>query len=63
MVEEKVLTIVPQSMRIFFLMEAHDHAGHQGVEQTLARLMEMLTRWVWLRMYYKHCFKCQTANA
>ena len=47
-------------------MEAHDHPGHQGVEWTLARLMEN-DYWVGVAKdvgkYCKHCFKCQTVNA
>ena len=47
-------------------MEAHDHVGHQGVEQTLARLMENAC-WVGMAKdvgkHCKHCFRCQTTNA
>ena len=32
MVEKKWLIVVPKSLQQCFLAEAHEHAGHQGVE-------------------------------
>ena len=66
MAEKKLLTVVPQSMRKSFLEEAHEYAGHQGTEQTLARLMEN-AYWVGMAKdvgrYCRHCIRCQVANA
>ena len=40
MVETKWLVVVPKSLQNCFLAEAHEHAGHQGMERTLSRLMQ-----------------------
>jgi len=65
-VEEKLLIVVPQSMRRSFLVEANGHAGHQGAEQTLVRLMQN-AYWVGMAkdvgQYCSHCIRCQIANA
>ena len=66
MVEKKLLIVVPQSMQKSFLEEAHDYAGHQGTERTLARLLEN-AYWVGMAkdvgQHCKHCVRCQVANA
>ena len=53
-------------MQRLFLVEAHDHAGHQSAERTLARLMQN-SYWVGMAKdvgrYCGHCVRCQTANA
>ena len=66
MVETKLLIVVPQSMRKSFLEEAHDHAGHQGTERSLARLMENAYRVGMAKDVGRHCrncVRCQVANA
>ena len=65
MVEKKWLFIVPKSLQKHFLTEAHDHAGHQGAERTLDRLMQN-AYWVGMArdvaQYCNHCIKCQTTK-
>ena len=66
MVEKKWLFIVPRSLQKQFLTEAHEHAGHQGAEWTLDRLMQN-AYWVGMArdvaQYCSHCIKCQTTKA
>ena len=66
MVEKKWLLIVPKSLHKHFLTEAHDHAGHQGAERTLDRLMQN-AYWVGMArdvaQFCNHCIKCQTTKA
>ena len=66
MVEKKWLFIVPRSLQKQFLTEAHEHAGHQGAERTLDRLMQN-AYWVGMArdvaQYCSHCIKCQTTKA
>ena len=55
----------PKSLQKHFLTEAHDHAGHQGAERTLDRLMQN-AYWVGMArdvaQYCNHCIKCQTTK-
>ena len=66
MVEKKWLFIVPTSLQKQFLTEAHEHAGHQGTEQTLDRLMQN-AYWVGMArdvaQYCSQYIKCQTTKA
>jgi len=39
MIEHKKLIVVPQSLRQLLLEDAHDLAGHPGMDRTLTRLM------------------------
>ena len=54
--------IVPDTMKEEFLEQAHDEAGHQGVERTLDRLKRM-AYWVGMTTtvneYVNSCDKCQ----
>lgn len=45
MQEEKFLIVVPRSLQRQFLAIAHDKAGHQGIDRTLAQLSE-IAYWV-----------------
>ena len=66
MVEKKWLVVVPKSLQQCFLAEAHEHAGHQGVERTLDRLMQN-AYWVGMAkdvgQYCSCCIKCQITKA
>ena len=62
MQEEKLLIVVPRSLQQQFLAIAHDKAGHQGTDHTLAQLSE-ITYWMGISKavtrYYSYCIKCQ----
>jgi len=66
MVEERMLIVAPQSLQRSFLKDAHDQAGHQGMERTLDRLLQT-AYWVGMAKavghYCSHCFTCQTTKA
>ena len=66
MVETKWLVVVPKSLQSCFLAEAHEHAGHQGMERTLSRLMQH-AYWVGMAkdvgQYCGCCIKCQITKA
>ena len=66
MVETKWLVVVPKSLQNCFLAEAHEHAGHQGMERTLSRLMQH-AYWVGMAkdvgQYCGCCIKCQITKA
>ena len=62
MQEEKFLIVVPRSLQRQFLAIAHDKAGHQGIDCTLAQLSE-IAYWVGISKdvihYCSYCMKCQ----
>jgi len=66
MQEEKLLLIVPKSLQRQLLMNAHDKAGHQGADRTMARLSEA-AYWVGMgkdvNNYCYHCVTCQRTKA
>ena len=45
MLQEKLLIVVPSSLRKQFLQTAHNKAGHQGTDRMIARLSE-IAYWV-----------------
>lgn len=58
--------LLPQVLKDKVLESVHDHAGHQGVERTLALLRK---RCFWIRMaqdvekWCKNCERCMIAKA
>ena len=64
--EEKLLLIVPTSLQQQLLQDAHDKAGHQGAERTMAQLSEAA---YWVEMgndvnkYCNSCVICQRTKA
>ena len=66
MTEEKVLIIVPPSLRAQFLQTTHDKAGHQGADRTLSQLSQ-IAYWMGrskdVSRYYSVCSKCQYTKA
>ena len=66
MPSEKLLLVVPTSLRRQLLKNAHDKAGHQGAERTMARLSEG-AYWVGIgkdvHNYCTHCVTCQHTKA
>ena len=66
MSQEKLLLVVPTSLRRQFLRTAHDKAGHQGTDRTMARLSE-IAYWVGIAKdvgyYCNHCTTCQITKA
>ena len=64
--EEKLLIVAPSSLRKKFLHMAHDAAGHQGTDKTIARLSDF-TYWVGMAKdaghYCSHCVICQKVKA
>ena len=66
MPSEKLLLVVPTSLRRQLLKNAHDKAGHQGAERTMARLSEG-AYWVGIgkdvHNYCTHCVTCQRTKA
>ena len=66
MQRHQLLIIVPTCLRKQFLQIAHDQAGHQGSDRTLARLSE-LAYWVGMGKdaghYCNHCTTCQITKA
>ena len=62
MSQQNLLIIVPASLRRQFLQTAHDQAGHQGADRTMARLSEM-AYWVGLgKDIGNHCSHCTTCQ-
>ena len=66
MQEEKFLIVVPRSLQRQFLTTAHDKAGHQGIDRTLAQLSE-IAYWVGISKdvtrYCSYCTKCQLTKS
>ena len=66
MSQEKLLLVVPTSLRRQFLRTARDKAGHQGTDRTMARLSE-IAYWVGIAKdvgyYCNHCTTCQITKA
>ena len=66
MQQHQLLIVVPTCLRKQFLQIAHDQAGHQGSDRTLARLSE-LAYWVGMGKdvghYCNHCTTCQITKA
>jgi len=66
MTEEKLLIMVPKSHQKTFLTIAHDDSGHQGIDCTMARILET-AYWVGMGKdvvrHCTHCFKFQIAKA
>ena len=66
MTENKWLFIVPKALQKQFLVHAHEHAGHQGIERTLHRLTQN-AYWVGMArdvaQYCSRCVRCQTTKA
>ena len=64
--EEKLLLVAPASMRKQLLKNAHDNAGHQGADRTMARLSEAVY-WVGMgkdvNTHCSHCVTCQHTKA
>jgi len=64
--EEKLLLVAPRSLQKQLLKNAHDKAGHQGVDRTMARLAEA-TYWVGMgkdvNTHCTHCVTCQRTKA
>ena len=64
--EEKLLIVAPSSLRKEFLHMAHNAAGHQGTDKTIARLSDF-TYWVGIAKdaghYCTHCVTCQMVKA
>ena len=62
MSEEKLLIVVPYSLRKEFLTIAHNKAGHQGTDRTLSQLQQ-IAYWVgmsrYVTHYCSHCTRCQ----
>ena len=60
--EEKLLIVVPATLHKKFLHIAHDAAGHQGTDQTLARLLDF-TYWAGIAKDASHyCTNCITCH-
>ena len=65
--DHKLRAIVPESLRAFFITQAHDSAlaGHQGILKTEERIKE---RFFWpglendVRQHLKHCQTCQATS-
>ena len=59
--QERLLIVVPTSLRREFLQTVHDKAGHQGTDRTMARLSE-IAYWVGMAKdvgyYCNHCTTC-----
>ena len=51
MLQERLLIVVPTSLRREFLQTAHDKGGHQGIDRTMARLSE-IAYWVGMAKRY-----------
>ena len=64
--EEKLLIVAPATLHKKFLHIAHDAAGHQGTDKTLARLLDF-TYWVGIAKdashYCTNCITCQMVKA
>jgi len=63
---EKLLLIVQKSVQRQLLSNAHDKAGHQGADRTMARLSKT-AYWVGMgkdvNNYCNHCITCQCTKA
>ena len=63
---DKYLIVVPQSLQKTFLRLAHDESGHQGIDRTLSRLLD-IAYWVGMsKSVVRHCtfcVKCQQSKA
>ena len=63
---DKYLIVVPQSLQKTFLRLAHDESGHQGIDRTLSRLLD-IAYWVGIsKSVVRHCtfcVKCQLSKA
>ena len=61
MEQEKLVILVPKSLKRTFLCNAHVRAGHQGSDRTLTRLAEVATGWGWrdVAQHCRICVKCQ----
>ena len=66
MLQEKLLIVIPSSLRKQFLLTAHDKAGHQETNRTMARLSE-IAYWVGMGKdigyYCSQCMTCQITKA
>ena len=64
--QERLLIVVPTSLRREFLQIVHDKAGHQGTDKTMARLSE-IAYWVGtakdVGYYCNHYTTCQITKA
>ena len=64
--EAKLLIVAPNSLRRKFLHMAHNAAGHQGTDKTIARLSDF-TYWVGIAKdaghHCTHCVTCQMVKA
>ena len=62
MSEEKLLIVIPYSLRKEFLAIAHDKAGHQGTDRTFSQLSQ-IAYWVGMSKevtrYCSYCTRCQ----
>jgi len=65
MIEHKKLIVVPQSLQQLLLEDAHDLAGHPGMDRTLTRLMQT-AYWVGMTKGVGHycscCMICQASK-
>ena len=66
MSQDWLLIVVPTSLQREFLQTAHDKAGHQRTDQTMARLTDV-AYWVGMAKdigyYCNHCTTCQITKA
>ena len=63
MIEHKKLIVVPQSLRQLLLEDAHDLAGHPGMDRTFTRLMQTA---YWVDMAKdvgRYCSRCMTCQS
>ena len=55
---DKYLTVISQSLQKTFLRWAHDESGHQGIDWTLSRLLD-IAYWVDMsKSMVRHCTFC-----
>ena len=66
MEQEKLVIVVPKSLKQAFLRNAHEEAGHQGSDRTMAQLAEV-AYWVGMGRDVAHhcriCVKCQVTKS
>ena len=66
MSQEKLLIVVLTSLQREFLQTAHNKAGQQGTDRTMAKLTE-IAYWVGMAKnvayYCNHCTTCQITKA
>ena len=59
------VAVIPESLKLEMLCQAHDDAAHQGIERTLSRLKSMVY-WVGMivdvEKYVASCEICQKAK-